>query len=277
MRANSVAARKSVLVTGASSGIGQAIAERLASEGFEVFGTSRQQRSGSGRVQMLVLDVRTEGSVAACVDTVLSRAGRIDVLINNAGVMHEGFIEETSLDEAQAIFHTNFFGVARMTRAVLPHMRAQRRGLIINIGSLAAWMGEPREGYYAASKSALAAYTESLRHEVWPLGIDVSLVEPGAFTSNVLSASTVSEMHISDYDAVREVARETLHNAMQRGDDPDAVAAGISRIVTARAPRLRYTIGRERWLPYAKVLLPQRLIDRLVRRAYGLGKPIKPG
>lgn len=264
-----------VLVTGASSGIGEVVAERFARAGWRVFGTSRRSRPDRPGIGMLELDVRSAESVAACVTRVLDRAGRIDVLVNNAGAVHTGMAEETSLEEARAVFETNLFGVARMTNAVLPHLRARRHGRIINVGSAAAWVGEPGEGFYAASKSALAGYTEALRHEVWPLGIQVSLVEPGAFTTGVLETASESPSRSADYDGVRSAAAHTLRDNMRRGGDPRRVGRLVWKVARARSPRLRYPVGWEaRWLPYLRVLLPQRLFDHLVRRGYGL--PRKP-
>lgn len=158
-----------------------------------------------------------------------------------------------------------------MTDAVLPEMRQRRSGRIINVGSLAAWGGEPGEAFYSASKHALAGYTEALHHEVWPLGIEVSLVEPGAFQTNVIESASTSEGTIRDYDAVREAARRTLRDSARVGDDPAAVAKLIVDVARARAPRFRYGVGTEaRWLPYLRVLLPQRVFDRLLRRGFGL-------
>src|SRR5262249_7702769 len=137
-----------------------------------------------------------------CVPTIPSSAvwrkcrrgrGRIDVLINNAGVEHVGVAEETTLEDARAVFETNFFGVVRMTNAVLPDMRDRRQGRIINVGSLAAWVGEPGGAFYSASKHALAGYTEALRHEVWRFGIHVSLAEPGVFKTNIIQAASMTE------------------------------------------------------------------------------------
>lgn len=259
------------LVTGASSGIGQAIARRFACHGFRVIGTSRRHRPDHHGVEMLTMDVTSTECVQRAVSEVLARKGRIDVLVNNAGIMHLGFAEETAPAEAEAVFATNFFGVVRVTNAVLPAMRHRGHGRIINVGSLAAWVGEPGEAFYAASKAALARYTEALRHEVWPLGIAVSLVEPGAFTTGVLQAATKSERTVADYDGLREAARERLLQSMDRGGDPDKVASLVVDIARTRSPLPRYGAGRDgRWIPHLKTLLPQRLVDSLIRRSFGL-------
>jgi len=156
---------------------------------------------------------------------------------------------------------------------VLPHMRVRRQGRIINVGSAAAWVGEPGEAFYAASKHALAGYTEARRHEVWPLGIDVSLVEPGAFATDILDSASTSAGQLSDYDFVRHAAVRTLQQGLRRGGDPYEVARLIVKVADARVPRLRYPVGpAAHWLPFLKVLLPQRLFDHLVRRGYGLRK-----
>lgn len=262
---------RTVLITGASSGIGQVTAHRFAAEGFRVFGTSRRQRCDEHGVQMLQLDVRDDESIQQCVNEVLDRTGDIDVLVNNAGVMHQGFAEETTQTQAEAIFASNFFGATRLTQVVLPSMRDRRQGRIINVGSLAAWVGEPGEGFYAASKAALARYTEALRHEVWHCGIQVSLVEPGAFTTNVVQAATSANPTISDYDGPREHARHTLRKSLHNGEDPRKVAAVILKIASARSPLSQYGTGREAlWIPPTKVLLPQRLFDTLLRRSFNL-------
>lgn len=264
-------ATPTALVTGASSGIGQHTARLLAARGYRVFGTSRRDRADDHGVVMLRLDLRSQESITACIDEIHARTGQIDVLVNNAGVMHEGFAEETTIDQATELFDTNLFGVARVINTVLPTMRQRHRGRIINVGSLAAWVGEPGEGFYAASKAALARYTEALRHEVWHLGISVSLVEPGAFTTNVLDAASNTVQRIPDYDGPRETSRNTLHNGLRQGDDPQKVADLILRIARARSPKLRYGAGNDgRWLPYLKTLIPQRVFDQLLRRSFHL-------
>lgn len=263
--------QQNVLVTGASSGIGKAVAQLFVEHGFRVFGTSRQHRADEHGVEMLPLDVRSDESVARCVEEVLARAGRIDVLVNNAAVMHMGFAEETTVHEAEAVFAANLFGVVRVTNAVLPGMRSRRQGRIINVGSLAAWVGEPGEAFYAASKAALARYTQALRHEVWPLGIAVSLVEPGAFATSVLQVSSTAGASIADYDGARETASHVLHESLRRGGDPRRVASVVVKTARARSPLYRYGAGRDgRWVPYLTLLLPQRLVDSLLRRSYGL-------
>jgi NAD(P)-dependent dehydrogenase (short-subunit alcohol dehydrogenase family) len=257
-------------VTGASSGIGLATARLFADRGARVFGTSRRDRDGPDGVRMVRLDVGSDESVQRCIDEIVSRAGHLDVLVNNAGVMHEGIAEETKPADAEAVFDVNFFGADRVIRAVLPGMRARRCGRIINVGSLAAWIGEPGEAFYAASKAALARYTESLRHEVRHLGVHVCLVEPGVVATGVLNAGTTSRPTFADYEGPREAARRTLHAALYRGADPDRVAGLIVKIADAARPRYRYSLGVGAGLPLLKTLLPQRVFEFILRRSYRL-------
>lgn len=266
-----------VLVTGASSGIGRATATAFGKAGYRVFGTSRKPRADSGGAEMVQLDVRSESSVRRCVEEVLGRAGSIDVLVNNAGAPYIALLEEADLEEARSVFDTNVMGPLRMARAVLPRMRARRRGRIINVGSLAAWVGEPGDGIYAATKHALAAITESLRYEVWPFGIHVSLVEPGELRTGFLDAPSGAPNPIPDYDALRAAVTKTFGRALERGSDPSVAARLIVTVARARAPRLRYVAGRGSFIPYLKVLAPQRLLDVLIRKGFDVAKAPPPG
>src|SRR5262245_34601449 len=173
--------KKIVLITGASSGVGQSTARLLSQNGYKVFGTSRNPDNSEAipTVDMLALDVQAGDSVETCVTAVKSEAGRIDVLVNNAAYELAGALEETSIDEAKAQFEINFFGVVRMVKAVLPSMRQQKGGQIINVSSLSGLSSIPFMGIYSASKFALEGYTEALRMEVDPFNIHVSLVEAG--------------------------------------------------------------------------------------------------
>jgi NAD(P)-dependent dehydrogenase (short-subunit alcohol dehydrogenase family) len=178
---------KTALVTGASSDIGEATAERLAKAGYKVYGTSRRGgQAGQRSFEMLPLDVTSNESVEAAVKEVLRLHGRIDLLVNNAGFsVAPAGAEESSIEQAKAIFDTNFFGLIRMTRAVVPHMRRQGRGRVINIGSVLGFLPMPFGALYAATKHAVEGYSESLDHELRTRGIRVSVIEP-AYTKDAV-------------------------------------------------------------------------------------------
>jgi len=190
-----------VLITGVSSGIGRAVADAFAAKGFEVFGTSRnpQRTEPVPGVELVQLDVADDASVAAAVSTVVQRAGRIDILVNNAGVGVFGAAEETSIAQAQQLFDTNFFGLVRLTREVLPHLRAQGSGRIINIGSVLGFLPSPYGSFYAASKHAVEGYSESLDHETREFGVRVSVVEPGYTNTSFEANATDADSPIDSY------------------------------------------------------------------------------
>ena len=207
---------KVALVTGASSGIGEATAQRLAAAGYKVYGTSRRgAQAGKRSFEMLPLDVTSDESVAAAVSEVMRREGRIDVLVNNAGFgVAPAGAEESSLDQARSIFETNFFGLVRMTRAVVPHMRAQGSGRIINIGSVLGFLPMPYGALYAATKHAVEGYSESLDHELRTRGIRVSVIEP-AYTKTPFDANFMEPD--AKLDEYRE-ARAGMTKRMKRSD-----------------------------------------------------------
>lgn len=257
------------LITGASSGIGKATARALVNAGFTVVGTSRKA-ADAGRVAgvtLLDLDVSDDDSVHSLVERVIARFGRIDVLVNNAGVGAVGAGEESSISQTQAVFDVNVFGAMRMTNAVLPHMRAQGRGRVINVSSVLGLIPGPFMAGYVATKHAIEGYSESIDHEVREHGIRVLLVEP-AFTSTSFEASSLApDAPLSAYASQREVAREVLAGALRTADDPDVVAKVIVAAAVDPRPRLRYTAG----AMAARVSLLRRLVpsgtfDRQIRK-----------
>jgi NAD(P)-dependent dehydrogenase (short-subunit alcohol dehydrogenase family) len=233
------------LVTGASSGIGEATAKRLAMAGYKVYGTSRRAvQSGQRSFAMLPLDVTSDESVEAAVKELIRLEGRIDLLVNNAGFgVAPAGAEESSIEQAKAIFETNFFGLIRMTRAVVPHMRRQGSGRIINIGSVLGFLPMPYGALYAATKHAIEGYSESLDHELRTRGIRVSVIEPAytktQFESNLLEA----DAKLDEYREVRAALGERLKEVMAAADQPDVVADVVLQAVSAARPKLRYTAG----------------------------------
>jgi NAD(P)-dependent dehydrogenase (short-subunit alcohol dehydrogenase family) len=268
-----------VLITGTSSGIGRAIASAFAAKGYEVFGTSRnpQRNESIAGVELLPLDVSDQASVTSAVSTVIQRAGRIDVLVNNAGVGIFGAAEESSIAQAQELFDTNFFGLIRVTNEVLPHLRAQRSGRIINISSVLGFLPAPYGALYAASKHAVEGYSESLDHETREFGVRVSLVEPG-YTDTAFDANAADpDSPIESYRAVREHVKEGLIKAVRAGDDPSVVAKVALKAATSRSPKLRYPAGPlARQLTVLKKFAPEALLDKGIRKANNLTKAPKP-
>ncbi len=263
---------QTVLVTGASSGIGQSTARLLAERGFTVFGTARKPDPKKREsFTMLALDVRSDDSVRACVEQVVAQAGRLDVLVNNAGYSLTGAAEETSVEEAKAQLETNFFGVVRMVNAVLPGMRAAGRGKIINISSLAGNTAIPYSAFYSASKFAVEGYSESLWYEIRPLGISVSLVEPGFVNTPIGEASPAAARPLPAYDATRKRMLAAFGHALEGGIPAEHVARRVLQIIGQREPRLRYRVGTQAtWLPRVRSVVPWKVYAAGVRKTFAV-------
>src|SRR5438270_12150434 len=233
------------LVTGASSGIGEATAKRLATAGYKVYGTSRRgAQPGQRSFAMLPLDVTSDESVEAAVRELIRLEGRIDLLVNNAGFgVAPAGAEESSIDQAKAIFETNFFGLIRMTRAVVPHMRRQGNGRIINIGSVLGFLPMPYGALYAATKHALEGYSESLDHELRTRGIRVSVIEP-AYTKTQFDANFLEpDAKLDEYREARAGVGKRLSEVMAAADQPSGVADVVVKAASAARPKLRYRAG----------------------------------
>ncbi len=255
------------LVTGTSSGIGRATAALLVQNGFRTFGTIRGDAAPQAYVQQVRLDVRDPDSVERAVNSI----GRIDVLVNSAGTSLIGALEETSLAEARELFETNFFGVVRMTQAVLPAMRAQRAGRIITISSVLGFLPAPFMSIYAATKHAIEGWSESLDHEVRGFGIHAVTVEP-AFTRTELGRNSLAAgRRLPEYEQERERVAARVAQNIERGVDPDVVADVVMRAVAARSPRLRYQAGSEaKSLHVLRSIAPSALVDQGIRKAFAL-------
>ncbi len=260
---------KTALVTGASSGIGEATAERLAMAGYKVYGTSRRAAKANQRsFELLPLDVTSSESVETTVKEVLRLEGRIDLLVNNAGFgIAPAAAEESSIEQARSIFETNFFGIVRMTRAVVPHMRRQRAGRIINIGSVLGFLPMPYAALYAATKHAVEGYSESLDHELRTRGIRVSVIEP-AYTKTQFDANFVEpDSKLDEYREIRASLGKTLTEVMAAADDPGIVADVVLKAACAARPKLRYTAGvRAGRLRLLRRFAPAGLVDTGIRK-----------
>jgi NAD(P)-dependent dehydrogenase (short-subunit alcohol dehydrogenase family) len=261
------------LVTGASSGIGEAAARELAGAGFTVYGTSRKATAWEERdgVVFLPLDVTDDDSVAAAVREVLDRSGRIDVLVNNAGLGLAGAAEESSIEQARALFDTNLFGSIRMTRAVLPQMREQGSGRVINLSSVQGLVPAPFGALYAATKHALEGYSESLDHEVREYGIRVLLVEP-AYTSTSFDTNAIpADEPLPLYARRREIRDGLMAEAIKDGEEPSVVGETIAAAATDPRPKLRYPAGKfARRVSRQRRYAPPTLFDRQFRKIYQL-------
>jgi NAD(P)-dependent dehydrogenase (short-subunit alcohol dehydrogenase family) len=260
------------LVTGVSSGIGRAVAEAFAGAGFRVYGTIRSAGTSlPAGVRPLQMDVRDAASVEAAVAQILSESKRIDVVVNNAGGVLSGAIEETGIEQAQALFDVNLFGVARVTRAVLPAMRAQRSGRILFISSLLGFLPGPFTGYYAASKHAIEAYGESLDHEVRPFGIRALLIEPGFIRTRIGENGVEAAHPLAAYAEVRARVDEHVKTAVRDGDDAKIVASKVLEAATAKSPKLRYPVGKgAAKLALMRRFLPAGMLDGGLRKEFKL-------
>jgi NAD(P)-dependent dehydrogenase (short-subunit alcohol dehydrogenase family) len=260
---------KIALVTGASSGIGEATAERLAKAGYKVYGTSRRgTQAAKQSFQMLSLDVTSDESVEAAVGEVIQRNGRIDLLVNNAGFgVAPAGAEESSIDQARSIFETNFFGLIRMTRAVVPHMRRQGNGRIINIGSVLGFLPMPYGALYAASKHAVEGYSESLDHELRTRGIRVSVIEP-AYTKTSFDANFMEpDAKLDVYREAREGVNKRVNEVMATAEQPGVVAETVLKAANAAHPKVRYAAGRlANRLRLLRRFAPAGLVDAGIRK-----------
>jgi short-subunit dehydrogenase len=261
-----------VVITGVSSGIGRAAAEMFVEKGCRVFGTVRSITptvSLTG-VELIEMDVRDDESVSRGVQSIIDRAKHIDVLVNNAGMSLIGAVEETATTEAAALFETNVFGILRTTKAVLPHMRAQRGGRIVNISSVVGFLPSPYMGLYAASKHAVEGLSESLDHEVRQFGIRVVLVEPAFTRTNLDSNSPQVSTAIPDYGRERELASRAIANNIKGAPEPDKVVDTIVEAALGKWRMRRTPSGQASLLSTLRRFMPAGPVDASLRKNFGL-------
>ncbi|GAA5156382.1 oxidoreductase [Pseudonocardia eucalypti] len=261
--------RPVALVTGASTGIGRAGARALVDAGYEVVGTSRCVAGVAplDGVTFMDLDVADDESATDVVERVIDRFGRIDVLVNNAGIGSAGAAEERSLVQDRHVFNVNVFGVLRMTRAVLPHMRARGGGRVINISSVLGLIPAPYGAVYAASKHAVEGYSESLDHEVREHGVRVVLVEPAYTKTGFDAGVTEPDGPLPAYAVQRRIADDVLSAGIRAGDDPGVVAQVIVKAATDPKPKTRYTAGTTAaQISSLRRIAPSRFFDRQIRK-----------
>ncbi|MBX8540724.1 oxidoreductase [Pseudomonas cichorii] len=257
------------LVTGASSGIGEATADALLAAGYTVYGTSRRgNHSGQRRFPLLALDVTDDASVDAAVSELLRLEGRIDLLVNNAGIgIAPAAAQESSIEQAKAVFDTNFLGIVRMTRAIVPHMIERGSGRIINIGSILGVVPMPYVALYAASKHAVEGYSQALDHELRTRGVRVSVIEP-AYTKTQFDANTIKpDAPLKEYESIRAKMMTVIRQAMANADDPSVVADVVLQVAKAKRPKLRYTSGKTaRQLQFLRRFAPASVLDAGIRK-----------
>ena len=260
------------LVTGASSGIGRSTALALKQAGYRVFGTSRKAvTASSDGITMLVCDVTDDASVQKMIAEVMEQAGRIDLLVNNAGIGLLGGAEESSIAQAQTLFDVNVFGVLRVINAVLPTMRRQHKGRIVNMSSVLGLIPAPYNALYAATKHALEGYSESLDHELRTFGIRVVLVEPGVTRTSFEENITQPDQLLPLYDAERIRMEGLMRSMIQTGDAPEVVAATVVKAATTTMPKRRYPAGKQAsQVRFLRRFLPEAMVDKSLRKFNGL-------
>ena len=265
---------KVVLITGGSSGIGKSIGEFLHQRGFVVYGTSRNpERVLNSVFPLVALDVRDADSIHAAVAKVIAASGRLDIVINNAGVGITGPLEEIPMEEMKNNFDTNFFGPIEVMKAVLPQMREQKSGLIINVTSIAGYMGLPYRSVYSASKGALELITEALRMEVKSFGIQITNVAPGDFATNIASgryhAPVIKD---SDYEVSYGESLRTMDEHVDSGSNPNEMAEAVYKIIQTPNPKIHYKVGAfmQKFSIVLKRILPDKVYEKMLMNHYKL-------
>jgi short-subunit dehydrogenase len=263
---------KVVLITGASSGIGKSTAELLTSKGYKVYGTSRKPKSSSiDGYQMVALDVMDVDSIKKAMATIIEKEGRIDVLVNNAGMGITGPVEDTPTDEMRKVFDTNFFGAIDVIKSVLPHMRKQGSGSIINITSIAGYMGLPYRGIYSATKGALELTVEAIRMEVKEFGIQVTNVAPGDVATNIAAGRYHTPVfEDSAYKEKYQANLDLMDAHVDSGMNPLIMAKKIEQIIHTKSPKVHYKVGgfMEKFSIVLKRLLPDKMYEKLLMSHY---------
>ena len=265
---------KVILITGASSGIGKATAEFLSNKGYIVYGTSRypSKYQTPENYSLLPLDINDEKSINNIVNLVLNKEKQIDVLINNAGVGITGPGEETIIRAMRDNFETNFFGPIKLMQKVLPSMRSNKNGLIINITSIAGYMGLPFRGCYSASKCALEIFSESIRMEVKKFGVNITTIAPGDFATDISSRRYHSPIKEGAYKNVYEESLREMNLHVDDGSNPNHIARNIFKVINIKSPNVHYKVGAwfQKFSIFLKKILPDFLYEKLLMNYYKL-------
>ncbi|POY38699.1 short-chain dehydrogenase/reductase [Flavobacterium alvei] len=238
--------KKNILVTGASSGFGLLIANKLHQSGYNVIGTSRNPEKYGATVpfKMIALDLDSEQSINSFSERLFKEIGKLDILINNAGFLVSGIAEEVPIELGRQQLETNFWGTIKVTNAVLPHLRKQKSGKIITVGSIIGLVSFPNSAYYAASKHALEGYFKSLRYELNEFNISVAMIEPAAFKTSILDNSTSTLNKIQDYNSLRSKIEKFTNELVKSAEDPIIVAEKVLKVVQTDQPKFRNIVGK---------------------------------
>jgi len=265
---------KVVLITGGSSGIGKSVGEFLTQKGFIVYGTSRNPSTIKKHpFKLLALDVNNTETISKAVTKIIKNEGKLDILINNAGMGITGPIEETPTDAMRKVFDTNFFGAIDVIKAVLPQMRKQKSGLIINVTSIAGYMGLPFRGIYSATKGALEITTEAIRMEVKSFGIEVTNVAPGDFATNIASGRYHTPVfENSPYKKIYQENLDLMDAHVSKGSNPIEMAKAIYKIINTKKPKVHYRVGdfMQKFSIVLKKILPDTIYEKLLMNHYKL-------
>lgn len=265
---------KVVLITGGSSGIGKSVGEFLQDKGYKVYGTSRNPKNYSNsKFPIVALDVTKPETISTCIAEVLKQENRIDVLINNAGAGITGPIEEIPDAEIKRNFETNFFGPINVIKATLPIMRAQNSGLVINITSIAGYMGLPFRGIYSASKGALEIITEAFRMELKDFNIEMTNIAPGDFATNIAAGRYHAPvLEDSPYKEKYGHSLKTMDEHVDEGGDPKEMAEAIYKIIETKSPKIHYKVGAfmQKFSIVLKRVLPDKMYEKLLMNHYKL-------
>lgn len=260
-----------ILVTGGSSGIGQSICEYLTQKGHIVYGTSRKVSEQKHSFNLIEMDVQNDVSVRKAIAQIINKEGRIDVLVNNAGLGIAGPLEETDIETIKTVFDTNVFGIIRTCQSVIPYMRRHKFGHIINVSSIAGELGLPFRGIYSASKSSVEMISEAMRMEVKDFNIKVSVIQPGDFKTNInQNRLEVNENKVSSYHKKYEGVRKQVMDEVATAQDPIIVGQKIEKIITMSSPSIRYPIAPflQKLTPVLKKILPYSIFEKLIMNHY---------
>lgn len=265
---------KVVLITGASSGIGKSIAIYLSEKGYKVYGTSRNPKNEANfSFNLIALDVLKIDTIRSAINLIIKKEGRLDILVNNAGMGITGPIEDTPTDEMRTVFNTNVFGAIDVMKAVLPQMREQKSGIIINVTSIAGYMGLPFRGLYSATKGALEIITEATSMEVKPFGVKVVNVAPGDFATNIAAGRYHTPVfEKSAYKENYQKNLDLMDAHVNRGMDPLEMAKAVHKIINSKNPKIHYKVGgfMEKFSIVLKRILPDRIYEKILMNHFKL-------